>query len=179
MADIFDVVADSTRRELLARLLEHSRGGSDAGDGMSVGALVEALGLTQPTVSKHLRVLRDAKLVAVREEGQHRFYRLTAEPLDELASWLVPFASADAAASDAADGSPSHTVFAAWAGSELPTPLRRVAESIDHAGDTGAAVGRSVADASHQVRSVIDDVAHNVERRVIRPIKERFARSED
>src|SRR5690606_15180043 len=151
---------------------------SNAADGMSVGALVEALGVTQPTVSKHLKVLRDAKLVTVREEGQHRYYRLSPEPLDELASWLVPFVKA--AGADRVGGeSSSHTVFSAWAGSELPTPLRRMAESIDHAGDAGAAVGRSVADASHQVRSVIDDVTHNVETRVIRPIRERFVRSED
>lgn len=177
MADIFDVVADSTRREILKRLLEHARRPSDAGDGMSVGALVEAIGVTQPTVSKHLKVLRDAKLVTVREEGQHRFYRLSPEPLDSLASWLAPFVNADEHL--APDDVPSQTVFSAWAGSELPVPLRKVVESIDHAGDTGAAVGRSVADASHQVRSVIDDVAQNVEKRVIRPIKERFARAED
>lgn len=178
MADIFDVVADSTRRELLARLLEHSGAGSDASGGMSVGSLVDALGLTQPTVSKHLKVLRDAKLVTVREEGQHRYYSLSPEPLDELASWLVPFVNAGVGA-DAAGGATAHTVFSAWAGSDLPTPLRKVVESIDHAGDTGTAVGRSVADASHQVRAVIDDVTHNVEKRVIRPIKERFARGED
>jgi|SRR5690606_22721976 len=177
MADIFDVVADSTRRELLGQLLAHSGGASNAADGMSVGALVEALGLTQPTVSKHLKVLRDARLVTVREEGQHRYYRLSPEPLDELAAWLAPFVDADAPGAQGRES--SHTVFSAWAGSELPTPLRRVVESIDHAGDAGTAVGRSVADASHQVRSVIDDVAHNVDKRVIQPIRERFVRSED
>lgn len=177
MADIFDVVADSTRRELLQRLLEHFADPADDHGDVSVGSLVEALGLTQPTVSKHLKVLREAKLVTVREEGQHRFYRLNPEPLDELAGWLVPFVNSGEGAAD--DGAGSHTVFAAWAGSELPTPLRRVAESLDHAGDAGAVVGRTVADASHQVRSVIDDVASNVDKRVIRPIKERFARGED
>lgn len=177
MADIFDVVADSTRREILARLLEHYEDPSTESGDVSVGSLVEALGLTQPTVSKHLKVLRESKLVTVREEGQHRYYRLNSEPLDELASWLVPFVNSGEGAT-AHDGE-SHTVFAAWAGSELPTPLRRVAESLDHAGDAGAAVGRSVADASHQVRAVIDDVAANVDKRVIKPIRDRFVRGED
>lgn len=144
-----------------------------------MGALVAALGVTQPTVSKHLKVLRDAKLVTVREEGQHRYYRLSPEPLDELASWLVPFVKVDDSVPVATEDDPSQTVFSAWAGAELPVPLRKVVESIDHAGEAGTAVGRSVADASHQVRTVIDDVAHNVERRVIRPIRERFVRAED
>lgn len=176
MADIFDVVADPTRRDLLRRLLDHYEDPSAEHGDASVGSLVEALGLTQPTVSKHLKVLREAKLVTVREEGQHRYYRLNPEPLDELASWLVPFVNSGDAAAGSGD---SHTVFAAWAGSELPSPLRRVAESLDHAGDAGAVVGRRVADASHQVRAVIDDVASNVDKRVVRPIKERFARGED
>lgn len=53
--------------------------------------IVGELGVSQPTVSKHLKVLREAHLVSVREEGQHRFYSLSAEPLDEVDDWLVPF----------------------------------------------------------------------------------------
>ena len=56
---------------------------------MSVGELVEALEITQPTVSKHLKVLREAGLVGVREEGQHRYYRLDANPLAPVTQWLV------------------------------------------------------------------------------------------
>src|SRR5882757_6098910 len=89
MADIFDVLADGTRRDLLLRLLRRSR---EAGSGeVSVTELVTGLGISQPTVSKHLKVLRDNGLVSVREEGQHRYYRLDSEPLDELATWLTPF----------------------------------------------------------------------------------------
>ena len=175
MADIFDVVADPTRREILHRLLEHSADNTGGRGEVSVGALVVALELTQPTVSKHLKVLREANLVAVREEGQHRYYRLNPEPLEDLATWLSPFVHAGSRANA---GNEEHTVFSAWAGSELPA-LRKMAESLDHAGDAGAAVGRSVADASHQVRSVLDDVASNVEKRVIKPLKDRFARGED
>ncbi|MCL2514695.1 MAG: metalloregulator ArsR/SmtB family transcription factor [Microbacteriaceae bacterium] len=88
MADIFDIVADSTRREILQVLLD----AQDSGNGeVSVSQIVQNLELSQPTVSKHLKVLRDAGLVAVREEGQHRFYHLDSSPLEEIDDWLLPF----------------------------------------------------------------------------------------
>ena len=90
MADIFDVVADSTRREMLQILLENLETGSGE---MSVSELVARTGLSQPTVSKQLKVLRDAGLVGVREEGQHRLYRLDPTPLEELEDWAIPFLS--------------------------------------------------------------------------------------
>jgi ArsR family transcriptional regulator len=93
MADIFDVIADGTRRDLLRTLLDRHLGGADAPHGgeISVGELVVALGLSQPTVSKHLKVLRDIRLVTVREQGQHRFYSLDPTPLGDVGEWLVPF----------------------------------------------------------------------------------------
>ena len=92
MADIFDVIADGTRRDILRLLLDRS----SAGDrGTSVSHIVTELGASQPTVSKHLKVLRDAHLVSVREEGQHRYYSLSAAPLDEVDDWLVPFLDDD------------------------------------------------------------------------------------
>lgn len=90
MADIFDVVADSTRREMLQILLENLV--TDTGE-MSVSELVARTGLSQPTVSKQLKVLRDAGLVGVREEGQHRLYHLDPTPLEELEDWAIPFLS--------------------------------------------------------------------------------------
>ena len=89
MADIFDVLADGTRRELLHRLLESSHRGVAPDGEISVGELVTELGISQPTVSKHLKVLRDHGLVTVREEGQHRYYHLDPGPLDEVSDWLV------------------------------------------------------------------------------------------
>lgn len=84
MTDIFDVVADPTRRDLLQLLLRtYLSADSDRGE-LSVGEIFEQLHLTQPTVSKHLKVLRDHGLVSVREEGQHRYYSLDATPLEEL-----------------------------------------------------------------------------------------------
>lgn len=91
MADIFDVIADGTRRDILRLLLDRA----SAGDGgTSVSNIVQELGTSQPTVSKHLKVLREAHLVTVREEGQHRYYSLDAAPLDAVDDWLVPFLDA-------------------------------------------------------------------------------------
>ena len=183
MGDIFDVIADPNRRELLRVLLESRlEHAADAGE-VSVGGLVEALGLSQPTVSKHLKVLRDSGLVTVREEGQHRFYRFEPAPLEELEDWLIPFLSVDALFFGEDAGS---TAFAAWAGSSLPKPLRKVAETIEHPSDAGAAVGRKAAQASHQVRSVIEGASHRleeasakVEKNVIDPIREKLSRLSD
>ena len=88
MADIFDVIADGTRRDILQLLLDRSSAGER---GTSVSHIVQQLGVSQPTVSKHLKVLREAQLVSVREEGQHRYYSLSSAPLDEVDDWLIPF----------------------------------------------------------------------------------------
>ncbi len=77
-----EVLAEPSRRQILDVL----RAGEQP-----VNVLVDRLGLSQPAVSKHLRVLRDAGLVAVRPEGQRRLYRLRAEPLIELDEWLEPY----------------------------------------------------------------------------------------
>ncbi len=124
MADIFDVLADGTRRELLSHLLR-----TGAGE-IAVSDLVTELGISQPTVSKHLKVLRDHGLVAVREEGQHRYYRLDAAPLGEVRAWLAPFGGeAPSASTDE-----SHTVYAAWAGTEVGDRVgRRAAETAHNA----------------------------------------------
>lgn len=86
MADIFDVIADGTRRDILRLLLDRSDS-----DGTSVSTIVSELGVSQPTVSKHLKVLREAELVTVREEGQHRYYSVSPEPLEQVDDWIVPF----------------------------------------------------------------------------------------
>jgi DNA-binding transcriptional ArsR family regulator len=65
MADIFDVIADGTRRDILQLLRERAAAGEH---GTSVSHIVTELGVSQPTVSKHLKVLREAELVTVREE---------------------------------------------------------------------------------------------------------------
>jgi len=78
----FTVLAEPSRRRILDLLRERER---------SVGELVADLPLSQPGVSKHLRVLRDAGLVAVRVDAQRRLYQLRAEPLAEVDAWLEPY----------------------------------------------------------------------------------------
>jgi DNA-binding transcriptional ArsR family regulator len=82
VASTFEVLAEPRRRQILDLL----RGGE-----RPVGELVEELTLTQPTVSKHLRVLREAGLVEVRHDAQRRWYRLRPEPLAEIDAWLAPY----------------------------------------------------------------------------------------
>jgi DNA-binding transcriptional ArsR family regulator len=89
MADLFDVIADPTRRELLRALLQRAE--IEGSGEVSVGELVAQLSLSQPTVSKHLKTLRDFSLVTVREQGQHRYYKLDATKLEPVAEWLGAF----------------------------------------------------------------------------------------
>jgi DNA-binding transcriptional ArsR family regulator len=78
----FAVLADPTRRDILDLLRAGER---------PVNDLVDSLQLSQPAVSKHLRVLRVAGLVEVRPDAQRRMYRLRAEPLAEVDAWLAPY----------------------------------------------------------------------------------------
>ena len=78
----FEVLAEPNRRKILDLLVPAER---------PVGELVGRLGLSQPAVSKHLRVLRDAGLVDVRVDGQRRLYRVSPEPLRAIDVWLEPY----------------------------------------------------------------------------------------
>ena len=80
--DVFAVIAEGTRRELLGALRSGDK---------SVGTLVEELEVSQPTVSKHLKVLREAGLVSMRADGQKRYYSLQSAPLEEIVLWLKAF----------------------------------------------------------------------------------------
>lgn len=82
MPTTFEVLAEPTRRRILDLLRERER---------PVGELVEHLALSQPGVSKHLRVLREAGLVEVRHDAQRRWYGLRLEPLVEFDEWLEPY----------------------------------------------------------------------------------------
>ena len=82
MTTIFDVIADPTRRRILDLLLQRPH---------LVGELVDQLEISQPGVSKQLRVLRDAGLVQVRQDAQRRWYVLRPEPLQEIEQWLATY----------------------------------------------------------------------------------------
>jgi len=81
-AELFDTLADPSRRRILCLLLDGER---------SAGELVEALQMSQPAVSKHLKVLRDRGFAEMRADAQRRLYRLRPEPLAEIDAWLQPF----------------------------------------------------------------------------------------
>ena len=82
MLSTFVVLAEPNRRRILDELVQGER---------TVNELVEQLSLSQPAVSKHLRVLRDANLVTARVDKQHRHYRLRPAPLEEIDDWLAPY----------------------------------------------------------------------------------------
>lgn len=79
---VLEVIAEPTRRRILDAVRDGER---------SVGELVEQVGMHQPGVSRHLKVLRDAGLVEVRSDAQRRLYRLRPEPLREVDAWLEPY----------------------------------------------------------------------------------------
>jgi DNA-binding transcriptional ArsR family regulator len=82
MESAFQIIAEPNRRAILSLLASSER---------CVGDIERQLGMTQPTVSKHLRVLRDAGLVESHVAAQRRLYRLKPEPLKEIEAWLEPF----------------------------------------------------------------------------------------
>lgn len=82
MATTFEALVDPTRRRILDLLRERPH---------LVGELVALLELSQPLISKHLRVLREAELVRVRQDAQRRWYELHPEPLAEIDTWLASY----------------------------------------------------------------------------------------
>lgn len=80
--EVFEVLAEPSRSAILSLLRERER---------PVGELVHALAVSQPAVSKHLRLLREAQLVETRVDGQRRLYRLRPAPLRAIDDWLDPF----------------------------------------------------------------------------------------
>jgi DNA-binding transcriptional ArsR family regulator len=79
---VFEIIAEPNRRAILSLLVSSEQ---------SVGEIERQLGMPQPTVSKHLRVLREAGFVESTVDAQRRVYRLRPEPLQEVDAWLAPF----------------------------------------------------------------------------------------
>ena len=82
MESVFEIIAEPNRRAILSLLVSSEQ---------SVGEIEQQLGMSQPTVSKHLRVLREAGFVESTVDAQRRLYRLKPESLQELDAWLAPF----------------------------------------------------------------------------------------
>jgi ArsR family transcriptional regulator len=147
MADIFTAIADSTRRDILRILLERAGAGE-----VTAVDLAELLGVTPPTAAKHLGLLREQGLVAVREEGRLRYFHLVLEPFAELRDWLAPYAGDDAPSVEeladeevVEDEAADSAVFAAWAGTDL-----------------GVTIGRRLADRSFRARTALHEASEKV-----------------
>lgn len=80
--EVFDALANPTRRDILDALL---------GGELTAGELAGKFDMARPSVSEHLRALRESGLVEERQEGRHRFYNVTGEPMAELIDWLTPY----------------------------------------------------------------------------------------
>jgi DNA-binding transcriptional ArsR family regulator len=94
MESTFAIIAEPNRRAILSLLATSEQ---------SVGEIEERLRLSQPSVSKHLRLLRDAGFVVSRVDAQRRLYRIRPEPLMEVDAWLAPFLESDSPRSVAGD----------------------------------------------------------------------------
>jgi DNA-binding transcriptional ArsR family regulator len=102
--DVFAVIAEATRRDILVALRKGDK---------AVGELVQELEASQPTISKHLKVLREADLVSMRAQGQKRYYALNPKPLAGIASWLQSFDGVSGTAAGAAPAAPAEAGAAA------------------------------------------------------------------
>ncbi|WP_449278299.1 ArsR/SmtB family transcription factor [Leucobacter sp. GX24907] len=149
MPDIFGVIADATRRDILRVLLERHLQNTE----MSVSEIVAQLETSQPTVSKHLKVLRDAELVSVREEGQHRYYSLDPEPLEMVEDFVIPFLSAGFDTEVTVE-------YLSEDGSRLPGP-EGIEDGLEdevlseEATETAVKLGRAAARAEHRVKELV------------------------
>jgi DNA-binding transcriptional ArsR family regulator len=153
MADIFEVIADPTRRRILEVLFAAQVAGSE----LQVNDLVKQTKLGQPAVSKHLKVLREANLVAAREDGQKRFYSVTPEPLEDVEDWLINFLSLDfdaeseEALSDVLGNAGEKlgnwlTERASWLSAQVQAKVKELDLDVDPK-DLGRQLGRKLAEA--------------------------------
>jgi DNA-binding transcriptional ArsR family regulator len=153
MADIFEAIADPTRRKIMELLLTAQVGGVE----LTVNDLVKQTKLGQPAVSKHLKTLRDAGLVAAREDGQKRFYSVTPEPLEEIEDWLIEFLSLDFEAEEEEGLAASFgdagaklgtwiTDKAGWLSEQVKAKIIELDLNVDPK-DLGKQLGRKLADA--------------------------------
>ena len=139
--DVFAVIAEATRREILVSL----RSGDKA-----VGELVEELAASQPTISKHLKVLREADLVSMRAQGQKRYYTLNPKPLAGVASWLETFDVGPAAPVAVV---PSAGEKAAVAGEVAEAPAAAELAAMPHALSPAVTVQASEAPVSVELQT--------------------------
>lgn len=127
--DVFAVIADKTRRGILTALKDGER---------PVGDLVTELGVAQPTVSKHLKILREAGMVSMEARGQRRLYAVRAEPLAEVTDWVHGVVGGAASDAEAAGGLPSPAGAAATPTGGVPAADLPATTGEEAAAATGA-----------------------------------------
>ena len=143
MTDIFGAIADPIRRQILDAL-----GGKAA---LTVSELVALTGETQPTVSKHLKTLRDAELVEVTVEGQKRLYSVNSQALSPVASWLAKFDTENSLLEERLGDAGAQ--LGAWLSAGSSWVGSKIAEQVDIDTDPktlGRELGRMLADTKHQ-----------------------------
>lgn len=150
MPDIFGVIADATRRDILQILLERRTRDEE----ISVSEIVAQMETSQPTVSKHLKVLREAELVTVREDGQHRFYSLNPEPLEMIEDFVIPFLSAGFDTEVTVEYVTESGTVLGGAGGSLDD-FDEAEILSDSAAAVAEKVGRAAAIAEHQVKELV------------------------
>ena len=166
--DVFTVISDGTRRQLLDALRDGDR---------SVGELVEALGVSQPTVSKHLKVLREAGLATMRAEGQRRYYSVSPEPLDHAARWLAAFSGGGTTpVAAAAEAAPAVVPAAATAPAAVPDTASVLAPAI---ASTPAAAAPGVPVAGPVAPAQATQAAQQLGRTVGRTVEQVTGRAAD
>ncbi|OMH27002.1 hypothetical protein BKD30_04320 [Tersicoccus phoenicis] len=151
-SEVYGLLADPTRRRLLAALRGQER---------SVGDLVIELAVSQPSVSKHLRTLRESGLVRMRASGQRRLYSLRLEPLLEAARWLDEFASGTAATARSQEPVPDgarRPNEAGSAGSDAVRTVRESATGVVVEEDGSSPIGRTVGRAAGRAAEMIANI---------------------
>jgi len=134
--DVFAVIAEATRRDILVALRKGDK---------AVGELVQELEASQPTISKHLKVLREADLVSMRAQGQKRYYALNPKPLAGIAIWLQAFDVLPAAAVDAAPARLAEPTPAARDSLAGPRPAAGLAAAQPAAAQSAQAAAQAAA----------------------------------
>ena len=156
MADIFEAIADPARRQLMEVLLTAQL--TDGSGELTVAELVEQTGMTQPNVLKHIKILREAELVAAREDGKLLHYSITPDPLEEIEDWMVNFLSLGFDLDESDADFPQQLGFAGerlgywltekadWLGAQLRGKIAEAGVQVDPT-ELGRQLGRKLADA--------------------------------
>jgi len=120
--ELFSALAEPTRRRILEELKD---------DPLAVGALVERLEISQPTVSKHLKVLREACLVSMTAQGQRRIYALNIEAVEELGQWCAEFMPVPEPALETVEAAAAAAQLATVeAGGGIPTAAQQLGRTV-------------------------------------------------